>query len=197
MRPTPKRDWVLIILHNNQYPYFIIIFKMTKGVNFMPVYKNEKTGSWFCKFYYTDWTGSKKQKKKEGFRTKKEAQEFERAFLSKANASCDMTFGSMVELYMEDCKHRLKPITYANKQFLINTKLLPFFKDMPINSITPATIRRWQNELLSDPNGYSPTYLKTVHNQTSAIFNFAVKYYKLEKILVALLEAWARKMLMK
>lgn len=154
---------------------------MTKGVNFMPVYKNEKTGSWFCKFYYTDWTGSKKQKKKEGFRTKKEAQEFERAFLSKANASCDMTFGSMVELYMEDCKHRLKPITYANKQFLINTKLLPFFKDMPINSITPATIRRWQNELLSDPNGYSPTYLKTVHNQTSAIFNFAVKYYKLEK----------------
>ena len=43
----------------------------------MPVYKNEKTGSWFCKFYYTDWTGSKKQKKKEGFRTKKEAQEFE------------------------------------------------------------------------------------------------------------------------
>ena len=170
---------------------------MTKGVNFMPVYKNEKTGSWFCKFYYTDWTGSKKQKKKEGFRTKKEAQEFERAFLSKANASCDMTFGSMVELYMEDCKHRLKPTTYANKQFLINTKLLPFFKDMPINSITPTTIRRWQNELLSDPNGYSPTYLKTVHNQTSAIFNFAVKYYKLEKILVALLEAWARKMMMK
>lgn len=146
----------------------------------MPVYKNEKSGSWFCKFYYIDWTGNRKQKKKEGFRTKKEAQDFEREFLSKAHASCDMAFGSMVELYMEDCKHRLKPTTFANKEFLIGTKLLPFFKDMPINTITPATIRRWQNELLSDPKGYSPTYLKTVHNQVSAIFNFAVKYYRLE-----------------
>ena len=147
----------------------------------MPVYKNEKAGSWFCKFYYTDWTGNRKQKKKEGFKTKKEAQEFEREFLSKAHASCDMSFGSLVELYMEDCKHRLKPTTYSNKQFLINTKLLPFFRDMPINTITPATIRKWQNELLADPKGYSQTYLKTVNNQASAIFNFAVKYYRLEK----------------
>ena len=146
----------------------------------MPVYKNENTGSWFCKFYYTDWTGSRKQKKKEGFRTKKEAQDFEREFLSKAHASCDMSFGSLVELYMEDCKHRLKPTTYSNKQFLIDTKLLPFFRDMPINTITPATIRKWQNELLADPKGYSLTYLKTVNNQASAIFNFAVKYYRLE-----------------
>ena len=146
----------------------------------MPVYKNEKSGSWFCKFYYTDWTGNRKQKKKEGFRTKKEAQEFEREYLSKAHASCDMSFGSLVELYMEDCKHRLKPTTYSNKEFLIATKLLPFFKDMPINAITPATIRKWQNELLSHSKGYSPTYLKTVNNQASAIFNFAMKYYRLE-----------------
>ena len=81
----------------------------------MPVYKNEKAGSWFCKFYYTDWTGNRKQKKKE-------AQDFEREFLSKAHASCDMSFGSLVELYMEDCKHRLKPTTYSNKQFLILSK---------------------------------------------------------------------------
>ena len=82
-----------------------------------------------------------------------------------------MSFGSLVELYMEDCKHRLKPTTYSNKQFLIDTKLLPFFRDMPINTVTPATIRKWQNELLADPKGYSPTYLKTVNNQASAIFN--------------------------
>jgi integrase len=146
----------------------------------MPVYKNEKAGSWFCKFYFTDWTGTRKQKKKEGFQTKREAQEFEREFLNKAHASCDMTFGSLVQLYMEDSKTRLKPTTYSNKEFIINTKLLPFFKDMPINTITPATIRKWQNELLSDPRKYSQTYLKTVNNQASAVFNYAVKYYRLE-----------------
>lgn len=145
----------------------------------MPVYKNKNLGTWFCKFYFTDWTGTRKQKKKEGFQTKREAQEFEREFIKKAEASCDMTFGSLVEIYMKDCQPRLKPTTYSNKQFLIDTKLLPFFKNMPINTITPATIRTWQNELLADPKGYAQTYLKTVHNQASAIFNFAVKFYKL------------------
>jgi integrase len=80
---------------------------------------------------------------------------------------------------MEDCKSRLKPTTYSGKEFLINSKLLPYFKDMPINKIEAASIRRWQNELLGHEKNYSLTYLKTVHNQISAIFNFACKYYKL------------------
>ena len=28
----------------------------------MPAYKDEKTGKWFAKFYYTNWQGIKKQK---------------------------------------------------------------------------------------------------------------------------------------
>ena len=39
----------------------------------MPAYKDEKTGKWFAKFYYTNWQGIKKQKWKRGFATKKEA----------------------------------------------------------------------------------------------------------------------------
>lgn len=73
----------------------------------------------------------------------------------------------------------LKPTTLANKEHLITTKLLPYFGDMRICDIDIATIRKWQNELISHENGYAPTYSKTVHNQLSAIFNFAVKYYKL------------------
>ena len=33
---------------------------------FMPAYKDEKTGKWFAKFYYTNWQGIKKQKWKRG-----------------------------------------------------------------------------------------------------------------------------------
>ena len=29
----------------------------------MPAYYDESTKTWFCKFYYTDYTGAKKQKK--------------------------------------------------------------------------------------------------------------------------------------
>ena len=31
----------------------------------MAVFKNKERGTWTAKFYYTDWTGRKKQKKRE------------------------------------------------------------------------------------------------------------------------------------
>ena len=149
-----------------------------KGVIKMPAYKNQK-GKWNCKFYYTDWTGKRKQKKKEGFATKKDAQAYEMEFLNKCKSSVDITFSNLVENYMEDCKVHLKPTTLANKEHLISTKLLPYFADMRICDIVISPVRKWQHKLISHENCYAPTYLKTVHNQLSAIFNFAVKYYKL------------------
>ena len=143
----------------------------------MPVYKKEQSGTWFCKFCYTDWNGARKQKKKEGFKTKKEAQDFERDFLNKAARSCEMRFSCMADLYLEDCKPRLKPTTLFNKETIIRQKILPWFGDLPTSDITAATVRRWQNALMEQ--GFSPTYLKAIHDQASAIFNFAVKYYKL------------------
>ena len=92
----------------------------------MSVAKDPKTGKWYSKFRYTDWTGKRVQKKKTGFITKREAQEWEREFLTKAAASCDMSFASLVELYMADCKTRLRATTWENKQHLITKKLLPF-----------------------------------------------------------------------
>ena len=145
----------------------------------MPSYKDSDRGSWYCAFYYTDWTGKKKKKKKEGFKTQREAKSFEREFLEKSHANPDMSFKILVDLYMEDCKNRLKPTTYKNKKFLIDLKILPYFVEMSINSIEPSSVRKWQNELISHEKNYSQTYLKTVNNQLSAIFNFAMKYYKL------------------
>lgn len=88
-----------------------------------------------------------------------------------------MSFGSFVEIYLEDCKTRLRRTTCENKTFLINSKILPTFKNMPLNEIKPTTILQWQNKLLGEK--YAPTYLRTVHNQISAIFNYAARYYGL------------------
>lgn len=146
----------------------------------MPTYKDEERGTWYCSFYYTDWMGKKKKKKKEGFKKQQDAKAYERDFLSKSTADCSMNFGTLIELYMEDSKSRLKPTTYANKEYVINLRILPYFKDIPINKIEPTTVRKWQNSLLDHENNYSQTYLKTVNNQLSAAFNFAMKYYKLQ-----------------
>ena len=54
----------------------------------MPAYYDEKTKSWYCKFYYMDYTGTKKQKKKRGFKLQREAKEWERNFLEPSKPIC-------------------------------------------------------------------------------------------------------------
>ena len=64
---------------------------------------------------------------------------------------------------------------------MFKTKILPYFEDKPINAITPADIVKWQNALLelrdNDDRPHSPTYLRSITNQMSAIMKHAVKLY--------------------
>ena len=92
----------------------------------MPAYKDEKTGKWFAKFYYTNWQGIKKQKWKRGFATKKEALGFERDFLEKQSANPDMTFQNLYEIYMEDMAARLKQSTLLTKKAVLQTHIREF-----------------------------------------------------------------------
>lgn len=74
----------------------------------MPAYKDEKQNTWYCQFYYEDWQGNKKKKQKRGFKTKKEALEWERNYKLSANANMDMTMGAFIEIYFRDKAGELK-----------------------------------------------------------------------------------------
>ena len=132
-----------------------------------------------------DYTGKTIHKKKRGFATKKEALEWERDFLNKANADMGMLFRDFVDLYFEDMGHRLKESTIISKRYMVDKKILPVFGKIPINEITPKDIRKWQNGLTAyrDKNGkpYAQTYLRAINNQITAMFNYAVKYYDLRE----------------
>ncbi|WP_194611349.1 site-specific integrase [Clostridium vitabionis] len=149
----------------------------------MAVIKNEKTGKWEVRTYYEDWTGERKQKTKRGFEKKQDAVEWERAFKLQKHYDMSMTFSSFVEVYSNDMKPRLRLNTWNSKEHIIRTKILPYFKNKKMSEITPSDIVNWQNELLNYRNsfgeGYSKTYLKTIHNQLSAILNHAVNLYGL------------------
>ena len=138
---------------------------------------------WYAAFNYTDWTGKYRHTCKRGFKTQREAKEYERSVLDQQNATSDILFSSLVEIYMEDMSHRLKPTTMDNKRNIIDSKLLPYFSRLKVCDIDTIRVRKWQNELISfrDENGkpYSQTYLKTVNNQLSAILNYAVTHYNL------------------
>ena len=145
----------------------------------MPAYKDEKTGKWFAKFYYTNWQGIKKQKWKRGFATKKEALGFERDFLEKQSANPDMTFQNLYEIYMEDMAARLKQSTLLTKKAVLQTHILPFFGSKPMNEIKASDVRRWQAKLMSSPNNYSQTYLKKINTELNSIINYAKRFYDL------------------
>ena len=82
-----------------------------------------------------------------------------------------------------DMKPKLKHNTWLTKEHIIRTKILPYFGKLRISEISTKEIITWQNELLAyrdeKKKPYSQTYLKTLHNQLSAIFNHAVRYYEL------------------
>ena len=52
----------------------------------MSAYKDTKQGTWYVSFRYIDWTGKKTQKLKRGFKTKKEALNYEKEFIRKTAA---------------------------------------------------------------------------------------------------------------
>lgn len=150
----------------------------------MPAYKDSKQGTWYASFYFENWQGVKQKKLKRGFATKKDALAWDREFLLQQAADLTMTFEAFVEIYITDKKKRLRENTWSTKEHIIRTKILPYFKEKRLSEIKPRDVIAWQNEMLNyrDKNGkaYSPTYLKTLHGQLSAILNHAVRFYGLK-----------------
>ena len=144
----------------------------------MKAEKDKKTGKWLIQYRYTDWQGKRRKSTKRGFATKREAEEWLRNFLITQKADFDMKFEDFWKIYCADMETRLREHTMRTKKYIVELKILPYFGNKRVNDITAADIRQWQNELIK--MGYSPTYLKTINNQLSAIFNYAVRYYDLK-----------------
>ena len=141
--------------------------------------KDPKTGKWLIQYRYTDWQGNRKKSTKRGFNTKREAEEWLRGFLSQEARDVDMLFEDFICLYLQDVGHRLREHTMRQKRYMIHDKILPVFGKKKLSEITPVDVRSWQNSLMQQD--FSQTYLRSINNQLSAIFNYAVKYYDLPK----------------
>ena len=143
----------------------------------MSVYKDEQRGTWYCMFRYNDWTGRQKQKCKRGFKTKREAKEYEEQFMQTTEADMNMKVGAFVETYFRDKQGELKERSIKNKRYMIERHILPYFENKSMNEITPADIIQWQNKMREA--GYSQTYLRMLQNQMTALFTHASNIYNL------------------
>lgn len=91
----------------------------------------------------------------------------------------NLLFSELVEIYMKRSEKRKKETTCGTKESIINSKILPHFKDELVIDITVDDIENWQDFILDcttkQGEPYSPSYIRTIRSQFSAIMNYAVE----------------------
>ena len=92
----------------------------------MPATRDGKT--WRCQFYYEDWQGVRHKKNKRGFKTKAEAEEWERNFRQQQRKDLDINFENFVEIYFADVENRLIESTIKNKRYAAKIAVQWFVK---------------------------------------------------------------------
>lgn len=85
----------------------------------MPATRDGKL--WRSQFYYKDWQGVRRKKNKRGFKTKGEADEWERNFLQQQQKNLDISFENFVEIYFADMENRLRESTIINKRYVFSS----------------------------------------------------------------------------
>ena len=132
---------------------------------------------WLSDVSYIDWQG-KKARKRRYFATRKEANAWEQKFINSISIGTGISFSNLVAAYYEYITPRIKETTLVIKKNIVDTKILPYFKNKTLKDITANDIAKWQGIILQSCQ--SKTYIKTINNQLSAIFNYAKKFYNLQ-----------------
>lgn len=143
------------------------------------VYKDQERNTWYCKFYYVDWTGQKRQKMKRGFKLQREAKEWEKMFLEQYAKNPDVSFETLYQKYKEYITPRVRESTASSRFSMIDKHIMPFFQNRIVSDIGPSDIVAWQNNMLN--KGLSSTYLNQANVYLKAMFNYAVDYMGLQK----------------
>lgn len=102
----------------------------------MAVRKEKDKNTWYVQTSFVNYMGERKRTTKRGFRTKRDALEWEEEF-KRSNSGCkDMTLNSLYERYQEDNAAKIRITTWDNKNNIVETKTLPFLGNRKINEIT-------------------------------------------------------------
>lgn len=139
----------------------------------MPVYQDPEKKTWYCKFRYTDWTGKSRHTTKRGFRTKREAKEYEHGFKAKAATSPDIAMETLCKQYLEYIEARFRKSTWVSKERHVRLNIIPCIGSVKAKDITRNTIAKWQEWLLSRKLSPSTVYL--ANTILRSVLNYAVR----------------------
>lgn len=147
----------------------------------MSQHKDSKTGKWYYRFYYINNEGKRIQRKKRGFKGRKEARaaevaEQERIELEGLNTT-SITFKALYIDYIEYSSSELKASTIEATRHKTEKQILPYFGKILIDKITVNDIKKWKLSLKAQ--GYALRYKRGIFNCLTKILNYGVKYHRL------------------
>lgn len=154
----------------------------------MSVSKNETTGKWDCSIWYKDWQGKRKHTNKRGFSRKKDAEAFEREFLSKQQC-LNPTMKMAAEKFKEELAdllklNEIKESTYSTKIRIVDKYIIPCFENKKVADITANDITKWMAYLSANAQQRERLGSKTLifyRSILNQIFVFCQKNYNLER----------------
>ncbi len=141
-------------------------------------YKDIEKNYWVGEIRVKDATGKVSKRKKRGFKTKREALEWERQVKDVSAPSVNIRLEEFVEVYFNDKAGELKERSVHNKKYMIDKHIIPFFKGKKMNEISVHDLIEWQKYMQG--KDYSESYLRMVSNQLTALFTHASKVYDLK-----------------
>ena len=150
----------------------------------MSIYKDKARNCWISSCRFKDANGTAKRTTKRGFKTKEEAEEWERRLKSGAKIRT-LTLSEFFKVHDKDIKPTVAASTLENKVVLFRDKIEPYLGDTFIEELSSQNILLWQDLMRSmrrkDGSRYSSMCLRTIDNQLDAILNHATNFYRLER----------------
>lgn len=139
----------------------------------MAVKKDEKHGTWYYYGRYTDALGNRKQYKKRGFRTKKEAKEAEQAFLVNPTNHTKMTLDEVVSLYVNRASvQAIKQSTIFTNMSMYKTHIKPVFGRLDVSAITANKIEAWLIDMQNKKFRGKPLTVNTINQAKATLSKF-------------------------
>ncbi|KGP89661.1 integrase [Pontibacillus chungwhensis BH030062] len=148
--------------------------------------KNKKTGKWdfVIDIGKDSLTGNRKQKKRRGFKTRKEAERALNTLLHELNEGTfiepsKQTYGKYLDTWMSSKRHDLSLQTYKLYTSYISSHINPILGKLKLSDLNTYHIQHFVNELRG--KGLSDSTVKRIFNVVNTSLNNAKKLEMIKK----------------
>ncbi|GAA4703650.1 tyrosine-type recombinase/integrase [Brevibacillus fulvus] len=137
-------------------------------------------------------TGKRKQKTKNGFKTKKDAEKACNELINQLNKGTyiepsEKTIKEYIMEWMDiNAKQILRPSSYDNHLIVIEKHIIPELGSLKLSQLTPSHIQKFYNQLSTE--GLSPDYIRYMHSILRKSIGQAVKWQLVARNVVELVE---------